>query len=65
MSLAAGTGAVAGSDAAKGRSQCGLANVSRSVLSSGTVRPGGNAVLLALKSNFVSYCGVSASHSWM
>src|SRR5690348_11399223 len=37
VSFAAGTGAVAGRDAAKGRSQCGRAKVNCSVRSSGTV----------------------------
>ena len=64
MSLAGGSGALAGSDSANGRSQRGLANSKRSVFASGVVSPGGRDVLLALKSHLVSYCAVSASHSW-
>src|SRR5215212_1332719 len=65
VSLSGGSGAVYGSDTANGRSQCGWANSKRSVFASGIVRPGGSEVLFALKSHLVSYCGVSASHSWM
>ena len=57
------SGAVVGSETANGRSQRGLANSKRSVLSSGVVRPGGSDVLFFLKSHLVSYCAVSASHS--
>ena len=64
VSLAGGSGALAGSDSANGRSQRGLANSKRSVFASGVVSPGGSDVLLALKSHLVSYCAVSASHSW-
>lgn len=63
VSFSGFSGAVYGSDAANGRSQCGFANSNFSVFASGVVRPGGSEALFALKSHLVSYCGLSASHS--
>src|SRR5215468_1204030 len=54
VSLSGGSGAVNGSDAANGRSQCGFLKVNMSVLSSGVDSPGGRLVLFALKSQAVS-----------
>ena len=63
VSFAGGSGAVAGSEAAKGRSQRGWSNSKRSVFASGALSPGGSASGFSANCQAVSNWAVPASHS--